>query len=151
MGGRCCPRRRAAETPQGHLGDAAGDNSAASVTDGDWAPEDVVAFYDKRDMKKAIPEFKEDFGIDRVPSSTFGATAAALELRVLAFHLLVLYQRQALAWAVLQRAKRLRRWAIAIAGQLIRTLVACLPQSQRARLSGLHPLFSPLAAMWYGR
>jgi hypothetical protein len=39
----------------------------------------------------------------------------------LAFNLLVLYQRQALGWAGLQRAKTLRRRVIALAGQLIRT------------------------------
>jgi len=115
-------RRRDAENPQGHLWDAAGYNYAAYVTDVDWAPEDVVAFYDKRaDMEKAIHELKEDFGIDRIPSSTFGANAADLALKVLAFNLLVLYQRQALGWAVLQRAKTLRRRVLAIAGQLIRT------------------------------
>ena len=115
-------RRRDAENPQGHLWDAAGYNYAAYVTDVDWAPEDVVAFYDKRaDMEKAIHELKEDLGIDRIASSSFGANAADLELKVLAFNLLVLYQRQALGWAVLQRAKTLRRRVIAIAGQLIRT------------------------------
>ena len=52
-------RRRDAENPQGHLWDAAGYNYAAYVTDGDWAPEDVVAVYDKRaDMEKAIHELK---------------------------------------------------------------------------------------------
>jgi hypothetical protein len=115
-------RRRDAENPQGHLWDAAGYNYAAYVTDVDWAPEDVVAFYDKRaDMEKAIHELKEDLGIDRIASSAFGANAADLELKVLSFNLLVLYQRQALGWAVLQRAKTLRRRVIAIAGQLIRT------------------------------
>jgi len=115
-------RRRDAENPQGHLWDAAGYNYAAYVTDVDWAPEDVVAFYDKRaDMEKTIHELKEDFGIGRIASSSFSANAADLELKVLAFNLLVRYQRQALGWAVLQRAKTLRRRVLAIAGQLIRT------------------------------
>jgi hypothetical protein len=114
-------RRRDAENPQGHLWDAAGYNYAAYVTDVDWVPEDVVAFYDKRaDMEKAIHELKEDFGIDRITSSSFGANAADLELKVLAYNLLVLYQ-QALGWGIRQRAKTLRRRVIAIAGQLIRT------------------------------
>jgi hypothetical protein len=114
-------RRRDAENPQGHLWDAAGYNDAAYVTDVDWAPEDVVAFYDKRaDMEKAIHELKEDFGIDRITASTFGANAADLELKVLAYNLLVLYQR-ALGWPTRQRAKTLRRRLIALAGQLIRT------------------------------
>jgi len=57
-------------------------------------------------MEKAIHELQEDFGIDRISSSAFGANAADLELKVLAFNVLVLYQRQALSWSVLQRAKR---------------------------------------------
>jgi Transposase DDE domain group 1 len=67
-------RRRDAENPQGHLWDAAGHNYAAYVTDLDWVPEDVVAFYDKRaDMEKVIHELKEDFGLDRIASRSFGA------------------------------------------------------------------------------
>ncbi len=115
-------RRRDPENPQGHLWDAAGYNYAAYVTDLDWAPADIVAFYDKRaDMEKAIHELKEDFGIDRIASSQFGANAADLELKILAFNLLVLYQCQALGWAVRRRAQTLRRRVIAVAGQLIRT------------------------------
>lgn len=70
---------------------------------------DVIAFYDKRaDMEKAIHELKEDFGIDRITSNSFGANAADLGLKVLAFNLVVRHQRQALGWAVLQRAKSQR-------------------------------------------
>ena len=115
-------RRRDPENPQGHLWDAAGYNYAAYVTDLDWAPADIVAFYDKRaDMEKAIHELKEDFGIDRIASSHFGANAADLELKILAFNLSVLYQRHALGWTVRRRAQTLRRCVIAVAGQLIRT------------------------------
>jgi hypothetical protein len=111
--------------PSHHLWDATGYNYAAYVTAVDWASEDVVAFYDKRaDLEKAIPKLKKDFGIDRIPSSSFGATAADLELKVLAFNRLGLYQRQALGWAVRQRAKTLRRRVLALAGLLIRTVSA---------------------------
>jgi hypothetical protein len=72
-------------------------------------------------MEKAIHAFKEDFGIDRITSSSFGANAVDLELKVLAFNLLGLYQRRGLGWAVLQRTKMLRRRVLALAGQLIRT------------------------------
>jgi hypothetical protein len=115
-------RRRDPANPQGHLWDAAGYNYTAYVTDLDWAPADIVAFYDKRaDMEKAIHELKEDFGIDRIASSHFGANAADLELKILAFNLLVLYQGQALGWSIRRRAQTLRRRVIALAGQLIRT------------------------------
>lgn len=115
-------RRQDPANPQGHLWDALGYNDAAYVTDLDWTPEAVAAFYDKRaDVEKAIHELKEDFGIDRVPTGQFLPNAADLELKILAFNLLVLSQRQALGWAVLQRAKTLRRRVIALAGQLIRT------------------------------
>jgi Transposase DDE domain group 1 len=115
-------RRRDPANPQGLLWDAAGYNYAAYVTDLDWAPADVAAFYDKRaDMEKAIHELKEDFGIDRIASSQFSANAADLELKILAFNLLVLYQRHALGWAIRRRAETLRRQVIAVAGQLIRT------------------------------
>ncbi len=115
-------RRRDAANPQGQLWDAAGYNYAAYVTDLPGAPADLVACYDKRaDMEKAIHELKEDFGIDRISSSSFGANAADLELKVLAFNLLVLYQRAALGWTTLHRAKTVRRRLLAVAGQLIRT------------------------------
>ncbi len=115
-------RRRDAENPQGHLWDAAGYNYAAYVTDLTGPPADLVACYDTRaDMEKAIHELKADVGIDRIRSSSFGANAADLELKVLAFNLLVLYQRQALGWTLLHRAKTLRRRLITVAGQLIRT------------------------------
>jgi hypothetical protein len=51
----------------------------------------------RADLEKALHELKEDFGIDRITSSSFGANAADLALKVLAFNLLVLYQRQAQA------------------------------------------------------
>jgi hypothetical protein len=115
-------RHRDPENPQGHLWDAAGYNYAAYVTDLAGSPADLAACYDKRaDMEKAIHELKEDFGIDRISSSSFGANAADLELKVLAFNLLVLYQRQALGWTIRHRAKTLRRRVVAVAGQLIRT------------------------------
>jgi hypothetical protein len=115
-------RRRDPENPQGRLWDAAGYNYAAYVTDLAGAPEDIAACYDKRaDMEKAIHELKEDFGIDRIASSSFGANAADLELKVLAYNLLVLYQQQALGWPIRQRAKTLRRRVLAVAAQLIHT------------------------------
>lgn len=115
-------RRRDPANPQGHLWDALGYHDAAYVTDLAWAPEEIARFYDKRaDVETVIHELKEDFGIDRVPTGRFLPNAADLELKVLAFNLLVLSQQQALGWGMLQRAKTLRRRVVALAGQLIRT------------------------------
>jgi hypothetical protein len=72
-------------------------------------------------LEKAIHEPKEDFGIDRISRSSFGANAADLELKILALNLLVLSQHQALGWTVRLRAKTVRRRLVAVAGQLIRT------------------------------
>jgi hypothetical protein len=109
-------------TPQGHLWDAAGYNYAAYVSDLPGPAAELVACYAKRaDMERAIHELKEDFGIDRISCSSFGANAADLELKILAFNLLVLYERQALAWTVLHRAITVRRRVVAVAGQLTRT------------------------------
>jgi nitrogenase molybdenum-iron protein alpha/beta subunit len=78
-------RRRDPGNRQGHLWDAAGYNYAANVTDLPGSAADLVACYDKRaDMEKAIHELKEDFGIDRISCSSFGANAADLELKILA-------------------------------------------------------------------
>jgi hypothetical protein len=108
--------------PQGHLWDTLGYTYAAYVTDREWAAEDIVAFYDKRgDVEKAIGELKEGLGIGRISTGDFLPNWADLEIKILAFNLLVLYQRQALGWKVLHRAKTLRRRVIAIAAQLIRT------------------------------
>ena len=115
-------RKKEPPNPQGLLWDALGYNYAAYVTDLEWAAEDIVAFYDKRgDVEKAIGELKEDMGIGRISTGEFLSNWADLELKILAFNLLVLYQRQALGWKVGHRAKTLRRRVMAIAGQLIRT------------------------------
>jgi hypothetical protein len=71
--------------------------------------------------RRRSTKLKEDLGIDCIASSAFGAHAADLELKVLAFNLHGLYPRPALGWAVVPRAKTLRRRVIAIAGQVIRT------------------------------
>jgi hypothetical protein len=86
-----------------------------------------VAFYDKRaDMEEAIHELTDEFGVDRISSISLGANVVHLALTVLAFILLVPYQRQILGWqrqilgwSVRQRAKTLRRRVLAIVGQVI--------------------------------
>jgi hypothetical protein len=115
-------RRKDAQNPQGHLWDTLGYNYSAYVSDLEWAAEDICTLYDQRgEVEKTIYELKEDFSIGRVPTQFFLANWADLELKILAFNLLVLYQRQALGYCVLHRAKTLRRRVIALAGQLIRT------------------------------
>lgn len=114
-------RKREMDHPQGHLFDALGWSYSFFVTDRDWKPEDVARFYDKRaDVERTICEAKNDLLIDHVPTSSFGANAADLAIKVLARNLLVLYRDQGLRLKTRFRVATLRRRFIAIAGRLVR-------------------------------
>ncbi len=113
-------RKREMDQPQGHLFDRDGWSYSFFVTDRDWAPEDVARFYDKRaDVERTICEAKNDLSIDHVPTSSFGANAADLAIKVLARNLLVLYRDRELKLATRFRISTLRRRFIAIAGRLV--------------------------------
>lgn len=114
-------RKREMDQPQGHLFDRLGWSYSFFVTDRDWKPEDVARFYDKRaDVERTICEAKYDLSIDHVPTSSFGANAADLAIKVLARNLLVLYRDRGLKLAKRFRIATLRRRFIAIAGRLVR-------------------------------
>lgn len=113
-------RKREMDQPQGHLFDRDGWSYSFFVTDREWAPEDVARFYDKRaDVERTICEAKNDLSIDHVPTSSFGANAADLAIKVLARNLLVLYRDRGLKLATRFRIATLRRRFIAIAGRLV--------------------------------
>jgi hypothetical protein len=113
-------RKRDMDHPQGHLFDRLGWSYSFFVTDQDWKPEDVARFYDKRaDVERTICEAKNDLSIDHVPTSSFGANAADLAIKVLARNLLVLYRDRGLKLKTRFRIATLRRRFIAIAGRLI--------------------------------
>ena len=114
-------RKREMDNPQGHLFDRFGWSYSFFVTDRDWKPEDVARFYDKRaDVERTICEAKNDLSIDHVPTSSFGANAADLAIKVLARNLLVLYRDRGLKLKTRFRIATLRRRFIAIAGRLVR-------------------------------
>ena len=114
-------RKREMDQPQGHLFDRLGWSYSFFVTDRDWRPEDVARFYDKRaDVERTICEAKNDLSIDHVPTSSFGANAADLAIKVLARNLLVLYRDRGLKLETRYRIATLRRRFIAVAGRLVR-------------------------------
>lgn len=114
-------RKREMDQPQGHLFDPLGWSYSFFVTDRDWRPEDVARFYDKRaDVERTICEAKNDLSIDHVPTSSFGANAADLAIKVLARNLLVLYRDRGLKLETRYRIATLRRRFIAVAGRLVR-------------------------------
>ncbi len=114
-------RKRDMDQPQGHLFDRFGWSYSFFVTDRDWRPEDVARFYDKRaDVERTICEAKNDLSIDHVPTSSFGANAADLAIKVLARNLLVLYRDRELRLKTRVRIATLRRRFIAIAARLVR-------------------------------
>lgn len=114
-------RKREMDQPQGHLFDRFGWSYSFFVTDRDWKPEEVARFYDKRaDVERTICEAKNDLSIGHVPTSSFGANAADLAIKVLARNLLVLYRDRGLKLKTRFRIATLRRRFIAIAGRLVR-------------------------------
>jgi hypothetical protein len=120
-------RKRDMDHPQGHLFDRLGWSYSFFVTDRDWKPEDVARFYDKRaDVERTICEAKNDLSIDHVPTSSFGANAADLAIKVLARNLLVLYRDRGLKLTKRFRIATLRRRFIAIAGRLVRHAGRCV-------------------------
>lgn len=138
-------RKRDMDNPQGHLFDREGWSYSFFVTDRVWAPEDVARFYDKRaDIERTICEAKNDLSIDHVPTSSFGANAADLAIKVLARNLLVLYRDRGLRLATRCRVVTLRRRFLAIAGRIVRhsgrVLLRLSPQSPLRGLALARPL-----------
>lgn len=113
-------RVRHAGDVQGHLWDECGWSYSLFVTDRDWEPEDVARFYDKRaDVERTICEAKHDLRIDHVPTSSFGANAADLALKILARNLLVLYRDRGLKLPRRERIMTMRRRYLCVAGRLV--------------------------------
>lgn len=138
-------RKREMDNPQGHLFDREGWSYSFFVTDRDWMPEDVARFYDKRaDVERTICEAKNDLSIDHVPTSSFGANAADLAIKVLARNLLVLYRDRGLKLATRFRIATLRRRFIAIAGRLVhhagRMVLRLSPHTPLRKIAMARPL-----------
>jgi hypothetical protein len=79
-----------------------------------------------------------------VPTSSFGASAADLAIKVLARNLLVLYRDRGLNLKTRFRIATLRRRFIAIAGRLVRhaggTMLRLSPNTPLRELVGAQPL-----------
>lgn len=113
-------RKRDMDNLQGHLFDRFRWSYSFFVTDRDWKADEVARFYDKRaDVERTVCEAKNDLSIDHVPTSSFGANAADLALKVLARNLLVLYRDRGLKLKTRFRVATLRRRFIAIAGRIV--------------------------------
>jgi hypothetical protein len=115
-------RKRDTNQLQGQLFDSMEWSYSFYVTNLDWAPEEIARFYDKRaDVERAICEAKNDLSIGHVPTSSFGANAADLALKILARNLMVLYRDRGLRLSVRYRIMTLRRRFLYVAGRIVRT------------------------------
>ena len=63
-----------------------------------YTPERIVAWYNKRgeESENRIKELKNDFGMERMPCSDFGANAVFFRIGVIAYNLFKLFKRVAL-------------------------------------------------------
>lgn len=114
-------RKRDLAQIQGRLFDECGWSYSFYVTSLDWEPADIARFYDKRaDVERTICELKNDLSMGHVPTSSFGANAADLALKILARNLLVLYRDRGLRLPCRYRIMTLRRRYLHVAGRLVR-------------------------------
>lgn len=112
-------RKRNPEHKQSWLWDKYSWNYCCYVTDRRWAEEDILRFYEARgDMENCIQELKEDVSIGKVSSQHFQAQAALLEIKSLAYNLLILFQNKILRLGRWIRIKTLRRRYVEIPGKL---------------------------------
>ena len=112
-------RKRNPENKQSWFWDECSWNYCCYVTDRRWAEEDILRFYEARgDMENCIQELKEDVSIGKVSSQHFLAQAALLEIKSLAYNLLILFQSKILKLGRWIRIKTLRRRYVEIPGKL---------------------------------
>ena len=117
-------RYRPAETGadgQGKLFDDLDWQTAAMVTNLDWAEEDVWHFYNQRcAQENYIKEMKDGFGMDKIPSADFHPNFAMMLLKGIAYNL-VLGLKQEIATGRFTRmtVARLRRELFWVAGKIV--------------------------------
>lgn len=109
-------------TGQGRLFDDCLWQTAAMVTNLDWAEEDIWHFYNGRcAQENYIKEMKRGFGMDQAPSASFLANYAAILLKAIAYNL-VLALRKFLGTPRFARmtVERLRHELLLIPAVLVR-------------------------------
>lgn len=80
---------------QGSFFDEVNYNYIAFVTNLDWAEEDIYRFYNNRaTVENRIKESKYGFGIDKIPTGEFYANYAALQLMMMAYNLISMFQEE---------------------------------------------------------
>jgi hypothetical protein len=107
---------------QGSFFDELNYNYVAFVTNLDWAEEDIYGFYNNRGtIENRIKESKYGFAIDKVPTGEFYANYAALQLKMIAYNLVSMFQTEVMEMGTFRMGIRsIRRMFFNIAGKLIK-------------------------------
>lgn len=107
---------------QGSFFDELNYNYVAFVTNLDWDEEDIYRFYNNRGIvENRIKESKYGFGIDKVPTDKFYANYAALQLKMIAYNLISMFQAEVMGMVSLRMSIRsIRKMFFNIAGKLIK-------------------------------
>jgi hypothetical protein len=122
-----CPRRVVVvrrltdEGSQRSFWDEWGYSYSAYVTNFNWAPLDVYRFYNHRgNAENLIKEGKYGFGIDQIPTGDFFPNWANLLLKLIAYNILLLFQKTLMPNATSRlTAATFRRLFVTIPAQLV--------------------------------
>jgi hypothetical protein len=114
-------RRITDEGSQRSFWDEWGYSYSAYVTSFNWAPLDVYRFYNHRgNAENLIKEGKYGFGIDQIPTGDFFPNWANLLLKLIAYNVLLLFQKTLMPNAMSRlTSATFRRLFITIPAQLV--------------------------------
>ena len=114
-------RRITDEGSQCSFWDEWGYSYSAYVTNFDWTPLDVYRFYNHRgNAENLIKEGKHGFGIDQIPTGDFFPNWANLILKLIAYNILLLFQKALMPNASSRlTSARFRRIFVTIPAQLV--------------------------------
>lgn len=114
-------RRRLEDSAQEDFWGMDSHEFAAYVTTLRWAPVDILHFYRHRGTaENYIKESKAGFAIDHIPTAEFYPNWAALVLKMIAYNLLLRFQRALCPESPVRRtAATFRRWFLLLPAQLI--------------------------------
>jgi hypothetical protein len=114
-------RRMTDEGSQRSFWDEWGYSYSAYVTNLNWTPLDIYRFYNHRgNAENLIKEGKYGFGIDQIPTSDFFPNWANLLLKLIAYNIMLLFQKALMPKASSRlTAVTFRRLFITIPAQLV--------------------------------